>query len=284
MDVLDWDRQIQQVLRQCGQQIQPLVSQQFVIEQKGPGDYVTNIDRLLDRQLAAAFTQMFPGDGIITEENAQSRAIFHENYPQLWLIDPLDGTEDFIQGEQSYAVMVGVLRQGEPIAGWVYAPAQDLLYYGGPEWGVLEAQGEEVGQLLKVSPPTCSPFSCRMLLGDKDRVNFGSAIAKFLPDVQFYSLGSFGLKVMEVICGRAGLYIYLNGRVKLWDTVGPVALAKTAGLVCCDLEGNPLSFQPEAIHPETLAHYQPIIIGWPEYVEALRPKLKIAIASVSSSL
>uniref|UniRef100_A0ACD5GPR5 Uncharacterized protein n=1 Tax=Desertifilum tharense IPPAS B-1220 TaxID=1781255 RepID=A0ACD5GPR5_9CYAN len=66
---------------------------------------------------------------------------------------------------------------------------------------------------------------------------------------------------MEVVCGRAGLYVYLNGRVKLWDTVELVAIAKAAGLVCCDLEGNPLSFHPDAIHPDTLAHYQPIIIG-----------------------
>ncbi|MBD2311064.1 inositol monophosphatase family protein [Desertifilum sp. FACHB-1129] len=281
MNILACDRQIQSVLRQCGQQIQSLVLQQFAIEQKGPGDYVTDIDRLLDRQLAAAFQEMFPHDGAITEENARSRKLFHESYSRLWLIDPLDGTEDFIQGEQSYAVMVGLLQDAQPSAGWIYAPATDTLYAGGPGWGVWQVQGENARQPIAAVPPIGSPFAASMLLGDKDQANFGEAIAQILPELKFYSLGSFGLKVMEVVCGRAGLYVYLNGRVKLWDTVGPVAIAKAAGLVCCDLEGNPLSFHPDAIHPDTLAHYQPIIIGWPEYVEALRPKLQSAIASVN---
>uniref|UniRef100_A0ACD5GQE4 3'(2'),5'-bisphosphate nucleotidase CysQ family protein n=1 Tax=Desertifilum tharense IPPAS B-1220 TaxID=1781255 RepID=A0ACD5GQE4_9CYAN len=135
MNILACDRQIQSVLRQCGQQIQSLVLQQFAIEQKGPGDYVTDIDRLLDRQLAAAFQEMFPHDGAITEENARSRKLFHESYSRLWLIDPLDGTEDFIQGEQSYAVMVGLLQDAQPSAGWIYAPATDTLYAGGTGWG-----------------------------------------------------------------------------------------------------------------------------------------------------
>jgi 3'(2'), 5'-bisphosphate nucleotidase len=120
------------------------------------------------------------------------------------------------------------------------------------------------------------------MLGDRDQRNFGEAIAQLVPGVCYSSLGSFGLKVMEVIFGRAGLYLYLNGRVKLWDTAGPVALAKAAGLVCCDLEGKPLSFEPAALSSDTLIHKQPILIGWPSYVEALRSPICEAVLATQS--
>lgn len=278
----DFDRPVRQVIRQCGQPIQELAKSQFVVEQKGPSDYVTSIDRLVDQQLGTAFAQLFPQDGVVTEENAGSRSLFHQGYPKLWLIDPLDGTEDFIQGKQDYAVMAGLLENGEPVAGWVYAPAYDMMYFGGKDWGVFQAKGEEEPQpIVQTPPPALTSARYPILMGEKDQAKYGKAIAALIPQAQFYSLGSFGLKVIEVICGRVGLYVYFNGRVKLWDTTGPLALAKTVGLVCCDLEGNPLKFSFDAIHPDTLAHYQPVVIGWPDSVEALLPKVRQAVNSVT---
>jgi 3'(2'), 5'-bisphosphate nucleotidase len=84
--------------------------------------------------------------------------------------------------------------------------------------------------------------------------------------------------VIDVILGKAGLYLYLNGRVKLWDTVGPIALAQRAGLVCCDLDGQPLKFSTDALDLSTLAHQQAIVIGWPHYIEALLPRLQQALS------
>ncbi|NJL46048.1 MAG: inositol monophosphatase family protein, partial [Leptolyngbyaceae cyanobacterium SM2_3_12] len=124
-----------------------------------------------------------------------------------------------------------------------------------------------------------------MVIGDKDCRRFGATLMAQLPGVRFLSLGSFGLKVLAVITGQAGLYIYLNGRVKLWDTTGPLALAQAAGLTCCDLEGQPIQFVEPYIDPETLGHYQAILVGWPHYIEALRPLIRrmVAVSSEVSS-
>ncbi len=131
-----------------------------------------------------------------------------------------------------------------------------------------------------VEPAAPSKEFCPILIGHRDQINFGAVIAQAIPDAQFYSLGSFGLKVMDVVLGKAGLYMYLNGRVKLWDTTGPLALARAAGLVCCDLAGEPIQFTPEAIELETLTHKQAIVIGWTHYVEALRPKIAAAVSQL----
>jgi 3'(2'), 5'-bisphosphate nucleotidase len=261
-----------------------MARQSFTVEEKGPEDFVTEVDRTLDRQLAATFQTWFPEDGIITEENAESIPKVRQGFSRLWLIDPLDGTEDFINQRPDYAIMAGLLQNEQPIAGWILRPESGQLFYGGPDWGLFTAQGAEPAQpLIPAVTPGPSADHCPMLLGDRDRHQYGMAIQTAIPEAQFYTLGSFGLKVLEVIQGRAGLYLYLNGRVKLWDTVGPLALAKCAGLVCCDLEGNSLQFSLDALNPETLAHQQSIVIGWPAYVEALLPRLQKAIASHQES-
>ncbi|XHX78097.1 MAG: 3'(2'),5'-bisphosphate nucleotidase CysQ [Stenomitos frigidus ULC029] len=281
----DLDRSIRQLLRSCGQYAKQMADSQFEVFEKGPDDYVTSIDAALDQKLAAAFTTMFPEDGVITEEDAQSRQRFHASYSRLWCIDPIDGTEDFIHRKRDYAVMVGLLQNQQPIAGWLYAPAYDQLYYGGPDWGLFQAAADAQPETLiatEPAPPTTG--FCPVLIGHRDQAQFGSAIAQLIPEAQFYSLGSFGLKVVDVVLGRAGLYLYFNGRVKLWDTVGPLALAKAAGLVCCDLEGRSLGFSPDDVNGETLAHNQPILVGWSDYIERLRPKLKAAVEAVAQNL
>jgi 3'(2'), 5'-bisphosphate nucleotidase len=276
--------EIQTALVEAGVWAKEMARQSFVVEQKGPEDFVTAIDRTLDRQLAEKFQTWFPQDGVITEENAASIQNIREGFPRLWLIDPIDGTEDFINQRPDYAIMVGLLQNEHPIAGWILRPESGQFFYGGADWGLFTACGAETAQPLRptVTPGPSADF-CPILVGDRDRQQYGAAIQAAIPEAQFYTLGSFGLKVLEVIQGRAGLYLYLNGRVKLWDTVGPLALAKSAGLVCCDLEGNSLQFSIDALNLDTLAHEQSIVIGWPHYVESFLPRLQKAIAAYQAS-
>lgn len=269
---------IRKVVYHCGQQAEQMAAEQFEVFQKGPDDYVTTIDAALDRKLSDVFTNLFPEDGVITEEDAASRQKFDAGYARLWCIDPLDGTEDFIHGKRDYAVMVGLLQNYEPLAGWVGAPAYELVYYGGLDWGLFKAIADQPPEPLVISEPEPPSDSfCPIVIGHRDQANFGEAIAQLIPAAQFYSLGSFGLKVMEVVMGRAGLYLYFNRRVKVWDTAGPLALAKAAGLVCCDLSGQPLRSTPDVIDPDSLAHYQPIVIGWSRYVDQFLPLLQKAV-------
>jgi 3'(2'), 5'-bisphosphate nucleotidase len=271
-------QQIQTALMEAGQWAKQMARQPFVVEQKGPEDFVTAIDRELDQRLAAQFQTWFPADGIITEENSQSRLRLQQGFSRFWLIDPLDGTEDFIHQRPDYAIMVGLLQNNQPVAGWIVRPESNQLVYGGPNWGLFMATGTEPPQPLQPAAALAPPLGqCNILLGDRDQKQYGDVIQDRIPEATFYTLGSFGLKVLEVIQGRAGLYLYLNGRVKLWDTVAPLALAAHAGLICCDLEGKPLSFAADALDLSTLAHRQSIVVGWPHYVEALLPRLQQAI-------
>jgi 3'(2'), 5'-bisphosphate nucleotidase len=264
--------EISQFIRQAGQQGKQLRAGDFQVSEKTPGDYVTSVDRSLDALIVSQLQTWFPNDAIISEENPNSVGLWLQNLNRYWFIDPIDGTSDFVNNRQHYAVMLGLLENAMPTMGWVYAPESDILFYGGTALGNIftcSGGGEPIPTDTK--PPTQGEF--KVILSEKDEHRYGDAVLEVVPEAEFYSLGSFGLKVMEVVLGKAAVYIYLNRRVKLWDTVGPLAIALAAGLVCCDLDGNPISFTSEAIEPDSLTHHQIIMVGWPEPIEALQPKL-----------
>ncbi|MBE9101068.1 3'(2'),5'-bisphosphate nucleotidase CysQ family protein [Vacuolonema iberomarrocanum] len=272
--------EICRTLRDCGDQAVSMAQTKFQVYEKGKHDYVTDVDRALDQRLSGAIAHLFPVDGVISEENPASRDRFStpsDPTQRLWLIDPLDGTEDFIEGKLHYAIMLGALEDGVPQAGWVYAPAFQQLYWGGMGIGVFAGMGNDPPRLLPLPSYSSPSDRCTILIGMKDQHHFGAAIAQQIPTVQFYSIGSFGLKVMEVVLGRADLYVYFNRKVKLWDTVGPLAIARAAGLECCDPDGHPIRFTRDAVDLTTLAHHQPIFVGYPEKMARWRSTVQKAV-------
>ncbi|MCY7332859.1 MAG: inositol monophosphatase family protein [Pseudanabaena sp. CAN_BIN31] len=265
--------EICQFIREIGQKAIHLRELGFQVDEKGLDDYVTNVDRELDLLLSQKFQGWFPDDVVISEENTRSQKLWNQKLEltqKFWFIDPIDGTDDFIHGREFYSVMVGVLEAFQPVLGWVYAPTSDRLYFGGTAINGLFTitNGNEPEILYAHAPMGAS--SDRLIVSKKDALAYGDAIRAAVPHVEFYSIGSFGLKVMEVVQGRASAYIYLNRRVKLWDTVGPLAIAKAAGLICCDLEGREIGFGYDDINPDNLAHNQLIVVGWSKFIDQYR--------------
>ncbi|AFY70428.1 inositol monophosphatase [Thalassoporum mexicanum PCC 7367] len=270
-------QQVQQLVRQAGQKAKQLRQEKFEISEKEPGDYVTSIDLELDRLLSASFSDWFPHDCIITEENADSYQIWQQqeqqaNNSRCWFIDPIDGTNDFVRGDRHYAVMVGLMEHGLPVMGWVYAPESDRLFFGGKAIGGVYVQDGDA-EPIKLDLRTPEAQFCKIIISHKDKRRYGNAVLQAIPTAEFYNLGSFGLKVADVLLGKACLYIYLNRRVKLWDTVGPLAMAMAAGLVCCDLDGQAIGFASEHLNPGSLVHNQVILVGWAEHMDTFRQKL-----------
>jgi 3'(2'), 5'-bisphosphate nucleotidase len=265
--------EICQFIREIGQKAIHLRELGFQVDEKGLDDYVTNVDRELDLLLSQKFQGWFPDDVVISEENTRSQKLWNQKLElaqKFWFIDPIDGTDDFIHGREFYSVMVGVLEAFQPVLGWVYAPTSDRLYFGGTAInGLFTITNGNVPEILYAHAPI-GASSDRLIVSKKDALAYGDAIRAAVPHVEFYSIGSFGLKVMEVVQGRASAYIYLNRRVKLWDTVGPLAIAKAAGLICCDLEGREIGFGYDDIDPDNLAHNQPIVVGWSKFINQYR--------------
>ncbi|MBE9076839.1 hypothetical protein IQ241_05940 [Romeria aff. gracilis LEGE 07310] len=101
---VDQNEQICRLIIEAGQQALQLGKAAFDIYEKGQKDFVTSVDRALDRKLSSGLATLFPTDGIVTEENVRSRQAFQVKHRRLWLIDPIDGTDNFIRRGGSYKV------------------------------------------------------------------------------------------------------------------------------------------------------------------------------------
>src|SRR5262245_62019385 len=215
----------------------------FLVEQKVNAlkelEEVTAADReandLIVRRLAAEF----PGDGILAEESADTENRLEKD--RVWLIDPMDGTKNFIQRDGDFAVQIGLAVSGASVLGVVYQPVRDVLYLasrGGGSW--IETQSgkpEPMTVSQKTNPSEMVLASSRSHRSPRmERVvgSFG-----FKDEVR---RGSVGVKIGLITEQQADLYLHLSPSTKQWDTCAPHIILEEAGGRLTDLFGKPLRY------------------------------------------
>lgn len=211
--------------------------QPLEIEHKDRQEVVTNVDRKADEAICAVIRHHFPDHSLISEESGVSRA----DSPYTWIIDPLDGTESYIRGQNFSGVTVALLKHGETRVGVVFHPFQDELY--------AAVQGGETtvnGHAARVSDITDIGQS-RLILDYSPR----DALRQRLFEVEwahgmkqmFRIGGSVALNMCLVAKGAAEGYVYgrRRNRVKAWDVAAATLLVQRAGGCVLDRHGGPLN-------------------------------------------
>ena len=201
---------------------------------------VTDADRASQRFIAAGLRRRFPEDGIIGEENDTGDAItFDVPDPdrRIWVIDPIDGTNNFIAGIGAFAVCIGLLDRGMPVLGVVFDVTRDLIYSS------AKGEGTWLGnQRLTVLDTPLSDSSMLMLTSNllDAKGHLPGWVTRWLGQTNWKVriLGSAAIEATQVAAGVAHGAITMNG--KLWDVVAPAALVLEAGGMVTDLRGNPV--------------------------------------------
>jgi myo-inositol-1(or 4)-monophosphatase len=209
---------------------------------------VTDADRATQRHIVAGLRRRFPGDGIVGEENDTGDAITFECTDpngRNWVIDPIDGTNNFIAGLGNFAVCIGLLEAGVPVMGIVYDVTRDLMY------AAAKGEGAWVGtKRMRVLDTPMSDSSMLMLTSNLiDKAGRCPQWAcKWLGQTVWKTriLGSAALEAVYVAAGVAHGAVTVNG--KLWDAVAPAAILLESGATITDLTGKP-------IFPFKLANY-----------------------------
>jgi 3'(2'), 5'-bisphosphate nucleotidase len=238
----------------------------MVREKTGPTDMVTAADLALSKLIVERLKTRFPNDVVISEEDETHAHCTKED--RVWLIDPIDGTDNYINNDGQYSVMIGLLESFQPVFGWVFAPALNITYIGGPGYGAFRQIG--TGSLVPYNSDISSlslDAEARVLMGYRDRRSH--PWVKEHPKVTLIKAGSIGLKVAKVLDDEADVFLHLSGKLKTWDTAGPVAIALGGNLEAGSLETDQLIFPTPAIRHET-----PIIIGRPGTLSWARKYLK----------
>ena len=235
--------------------LQVYAAPDFDIRVKGDASPVTEADERSDAHISAGLGAAFPAVPLVTEEQAGSHA---QNVTTFLIVDPLDGTKEFVQRRGDFTVNIAYVRDGVPLRGVVYAPAQGRLFYTRPDGTSVEETGpfrtDAAGDLrvLRVSDPDNSALMVVASKSHRDQAT-DDYIARY--GVRDMTSAGSSLKFCLVATGEADLYPRL-GRTMEWDTAaGDAVLRGAGGRVVRFDDHSPLVYgKPGFANPFFIAH------------------------------
>jgi 3'(2'), 5'-bisphosphate nucleotidase len=188
-------------------------------------------DRFSHDLLMARLGEAFPADRIRSEE-ADRNVGLETPAGRVWIVDPLDGTREYGEGREDWAVHVALAVDGVPVVGAVALPALEVVLGTGDPPSLAEAAARPRIVVSRSRPP-----------------GFVSRVAERL-GADIVPMGSAGAKIAAVIRGEAEIYLHAGGQYE-WDSAAPVAVAIATGLHATRLDGSPLRYsQPDPWLPD----------------------------------
>jgi len=219
------------------------------IQRKEDDSPVTEADLAAQRVLASLLKPLLPECPVVSEEDAES-LVHRQKHSRFWLIDPLDGTKEFIARNGEFTVNIALIEEGRCVLGIVYAPAIDALYWGGAELGAFRCIG---GQTVAINVASAQIGSACRVVASKSHLNEATrSLINRLGEVRLLQAGS-SLKFCRVAEGEADIYPRLAPTCE-WDTAAAQAVLEGAGGVVVDLQGMPLRYgKPDVLNPSFVA-------------------------------
>jgi len=237
------------IARAAGAEAMTVYASDFTVQDKDDKSPVTEADQRAEAVILAALAQLTPDIPIISEEEAAAGRI-----PQVdscfWLVDPLDGTKEFIKRNGEFTINIALIEQGMPVLGVVYAPALERLFAGARGLGarIEEADG------VRAIACRRTPGAGLTVVGSRSHGD-AEAMKTFLAGRKVAEQKSAGssLKFCLVAAGEADVYPRL-GRTMEWDTAAGHAVLLAAGGQVSTLEGIELRYgKPGLDNPHFVA-------------------------------
>ncbi len=206
-------------------------------------DFVTTADKESEKYIIENIKKNFPRDYILSEETEENNINYNS---RVWMIDPLDGTKNFIHHGKDFVVMIGLCINGEPKIGVVYSPVKDILYYGEKNKGSYKLYKNKISKLKvgKISNLKDSRLITRSTIGeDKPEIRPRDIIIKTLKTKEKIPQGSIGGVISLIAENKGDLYFITNNRAGKWDTCSPQVILEEAGGKITDFNGNSLDYK-----------------------------------------
>ncbi|MFL6230131.1 MAG: 3'(2'),5'-bisphosphate nucleotidase CysQ [Pyrinomonadaceae bacterium] len=207
----------------------------------GDDDPVTQADYAANAVIVAGLEREFPADGLLSEETTDT--VRRLDKSRVWMIDPIDGTNGFIEGNGDFAVQIGLTVEGYPALGVVYQPAPDLLHWAAQGAGAWVERGGMTSK-LRVSGET-DPPRMRLAASLSHRSPRMDRVVKTFGFTEEVRRGSVGIKIGLIVERQCDLYVTLSSRTHQWDTCAPEAILNEAGGRLTDLWGEHVKYNAE---------------------------------------
>ena len=217
--------------REAGRAILDIYRTDFGVVSKSDSSPLTEADLRAHRAIVARLAERYPDTPVLSEESAE-HAVYEvrRHWPSYFLVDPLDGTKEFVKRNGQFTVNIALIEGGRPTAGVVYAPDLDWLYYGTAEGGAFKSEGGGAAQPIRVRQR-----------GERGKIVVVGSLSHPTPEmaafvdelrqggaeVEFVAMGS-SLKLCLVAEGKADLYPRFGPTME-WDTAAADAVVRAAG-------------------------------------------------------
>lgn len=263
----------QSLARQAGELILEYYAKEIIAEEKlGVDNFyepVTEADRMASRVIVDGLTEAFPDDAVLSEEEKDD-PLARLTKKRAWIVDPIDGTAGFVQKDGDFAVQIGLAEDGEPVAGIVYLPDFDVMYYAAKDQGSFVVRD---GKTAGLSVSKKDIFTEMKLAVTRNHwSNRMNRVIKLFGFRDLCRRGSVGLKIGLIAEGNCDIYIHLSPRTKLWDTCAPQIILEEAGGKLTDIFGSRMRYDIEdlqnhngiaasngASHDEAIKRLKPLL-------------------------
>ena len=240
---------IARIAAEAGQRILEVYERPFDVDRKADDSPLTDADRAAHETIVARLAALTPGVPVLSEESAKIEYRERAGWMRFWLVDPLDGTKEFVKRNGEFTVNIALIENGAPVLGVVHVPVTGVAYLG------LRGEGawKEVNGVRQ-------SIHVRNFRGGRatvvaSRSHRGEAVDRFLARLEAregaYETASLGssLKLCLVAEGAADIYPRL-GPTSEWDTAAAQCVVEAAGGQVIALDGRPLVYnKPDILNP-----------------------------------
>ena len=246
----DWRQACIEIAQRAGAAIMAIYAQDFAVEAKPDASPLTAADLAAHRIICASLAALTPEIPVLSEESAAIEWEIRRSWPRYWLVDPLDGTREFVKKNGEFTVNIALIEDGAPVLGVVYAPALDELHYGERGRGAFICDG---GAHLPIASrrPAMAPLH---VAGSRSHMDTRSAAAiDRMGEVRLLGMGS-SLKFCRLAEAKLDVYPRFAPTSE-WDTAAGQCVLEAAGGAVITLDGATLAYNSKdsLLNPHFLA-------------------------------
>ncbi|MBT2968285.1 MAG: 3'(2'),5'-bisphosphate nucleotidase [gamma proteobacterium symbiont of Ctena orbiculata] len=224
--------------QQAGNAILDIYNTEFEVETKEDKSPLTAADKAAHNIIVSTLEGLTPDIPVLSEESSAIPYETRRQWQRYWLIDPLDGTREFIKRNGEFTVNIALIEGGSPTLGVVHAPVLNTTYYGVSGSGAWKKEADQPAHSIHVTEQRSQPTRVA-----GSRSHAGDSLLRFLENLGDHELVSMGssLKLCLVAEGRADIYPRL-GPTSEWDTAAAQAVVEAAGGQVTTLDLQPLAY------------------------------------------
>jgi 3'(2'), 5'-bisphosphate nucleotidase len=254
---------VKRIAIEAGERILDVYESDFAIEHKDDKSPLTAADLAAHKAIVAGLGALTPEIPVLSEESASIPFAERSRWTRYWLVDPLDGTKEFIKRNGEFTVNIALIDNGRVTLGVVYVPVTRLSYFACAGGGAFKQEGGQAAMPIRVTVSAAAPVR---VVGS--RSHSGDSLLRYLDNLGAHEMVSMGssLKFCLVAEGKADIYPRL-GLTSEWDTAAAQCVVEEAGGRVTGLDMQPLRYNTK----DSLLNPHFLVIGdvtrdWSQYL------------------